>query len=173
MTIQNIAERIGISQAAIYRHFKDKHHIVDDLTDLAFLPPVTVSPSSGTCNPLDRLYSIVSRQVQELEKNPYLTAIAFQEEIFHEYPDVRAKFIRNGGQMEQAIAAIVKCGQNKGVFLTSVDPQAFAVIYVGSIRLAVQKWRNSDFGYSLMVESQKIVGELFKLLKGSGYAFGD
>lgn len=77
LTIQNIANRIGISQAAIYRHFEDKHQIVDHLSDLAFHLPLTAVQSPDTCNPAQRLHLIISGQIQELEKNPYLTAIVF------------------------------------------------------------------------------------------------
>lgn len=167
LTIKNIANRIGISEPAIYRHFKDKHEIVDELANLAFRFMLTDPPNPKRCDPTGRLYSIVSQKVQELEKNPYLTAIAFQEEVFHEYPDIRAKSRRGGEQMEQAVMEIVRCGQKRGIFCTSVDAHTFALIYVGSMRMVVQKWRNSGFAYSLVAESKKIIDELFKLLKGT------
>lgn len=165
LTIHNISLQIGISQAAIYRHFKDKHQIVASLAELALPRPLITPSSLSKCDPAYFLQQIICGQIQQLGKTPYLTAITFQEESFHEYPDIKEKFISYREEMERVVTASVRCGQKRGVFLTNVDPQTFAIIYVGSIRMAVQKWRSNDFSHSLIEECRKITTELFKLLE--------
>lgn len=167
LTIKNIAEQVGISQAAIYRHFSSKHHIVTELTDLVLLAPIVVVPDPDNCNPSHLLHRIIARQMQILAEKPYLTVITCQGEIFHEYEDIRENFIRHREHIEQQITSIVKCGQEKGIFLKTVDPEIFALIYMGSMRQSMQKWCSLGFGYSLPEEGKKIADELSKLLKGT------
>ena len=87
--MRNLAEQVGLSEAALYRHFRGKEDIVQNLTDLAcdFVP----AQGLGTAGPLDSLEELMYRQLRKLSTTPHLTAIVFEEELFREYPAVRAK----------------------------------------------------------------------------------
>jgi len=165
LTIRNLSEKIGISQAAIYRHFRDKNEIVDYLSDMVF-EPVTGIKLEQDSDPRAILERLMLQQMERLEENPHLTAITFQEEIFRGYPEVKAKFDRHRQGKEELLRRVVLLGQSKGVFLDSIDPEIFPLVFMGSMRMAVLKWRYGNYRYSLVEHGRKLAEEMWKLLRG-------
>lgn len=165
LTIRNISKNINISEAAIYRHFKNKKEIIEKLTDL-----IVNNPFWNEINVINEdLYSllqeIMRKQFKFLQDNPYLTSIVFQEEIFREYSDIGNKIKDCKKEKEKMIIKIIKIGQQKNIFNDKVNPSKFALLYMGAIRMSIINWRESNFSYSLNNEAHEITEELFKLLK--------
>jgi TetR/AcrR family transcriptional regulator, fatty acid metabolism regulator protein len=164
LTIRNIAERTNISEAALYRHFKNKKEIIDNLANLIFQSERFQFAEINKVDPVKLLESIIFEQMKEFEKNPYITAITFQEEIFREYPDIREKFNKHRKEREVFFSNIITLNQNKGLISKNVDPEAFALLFMGGIRMSVLKWKSADFSFSLGNEAIKVIRELFRLL---------
>ena len=165
LTIRNIANEIDISEAAIYRHFKNKEEIINKLSTRVFKKNNLVSKDLSDDNPFNILKNIFYKQIEVLEKEPYLTAILFQEEIFREYPDIRNKFKKHRRKNEKFIVNLIKKGKDKGYFRKDVDEESFALLFMGSLRLLILKWREANFSYSPKAEMDNIFEELSKLLK--------
>ena len=164
LTIRNIADRIGISEAAIYRHFKSKKQIIERLTDLLFKnscwQEIDYSVSS-----YDLLKRIMRGQFQLLQDNPRLTGVIFQEEIFREYDEIGEKIKKFRDLKEKKLIKIIESGKEKGEIAEEVEPEIFALLYMGSIRVSVIKWKENDFSGSLVGKEDKILEELFRMLK--------
>lgn len=166
LTLRKIAHRNKITEAAIYRHFQNKKDIIDHLCSILFIDnPVISSIQKQGQDPFSLLEEAMERQLAWIEANPKFTAILFQEELFLEYPDIREKFNFYRGHKEKTIEQLIFSAQQKGIVAPDVDPQIFALLYMGSIRISVLRWRSENFSYSLKGEAKKLTGELFKLLK--------
>lgn len=164
LTMRTIAQEIGISEAAIYRHFENKEELVSCLTELACDQEI-LQLEMG--DPLLWLGELMVRQLERINSTPHLTAVVFQEELFREYPEVAQKFAQHRANKEALIVGIVKLGQEQGLIDSQVDPNVFALIFMGSIRMAVVKWKELDFAYALPHEAKRIMGELTRFLKGA------
>ncbi len=164
LTIRNLADNVGLSEGAIYRHFKNKKEIVDKLTDLACGKLEDTRPDQDL-PASQQLMELMHHQFRRLEDNPYLSAVTFQEEIFRQYPGVKEKFDEHRKRREDAIVSIVEKGQKEGEFSENIDPEIFALIFMGSVRMSVFQWRHEDFSYSLAKKSRKIHAELTKMLE--------
>ena len=165
LTIRNISDKMNISEAAIYRHFKGKEDIIDQLTDLVFSEGCSFDIES-TENPVEVLKKFIDKQIEFFEKNPYLSIISFQDDMFREYPKIKEKFIHHQKKREDEIINLIQRGIEKNLIQNKVNPEVFASLYMGSIRLTVLKWKNSNFNYSLSDKLQEIKRELFKYLEG-------
>ena len=165
LTIRNISDKMNISEAAIYRHFKGKEDIIDQLTDLVFSEGCTFDIES-TENPVEVLKKFIDKQIEFFEKNPYLSIISFQDDMFREYPKIKEKFIHHQKKREDEIINLIQRGIEKNLIQNKVNPEVFASLYMGSIRITVLKWKNSNFNYSLSEKLQEIKRELFKYLEG-------
>ncbi|MCF8000405.1 MAG: TetR/AcrR family transcriptional regulator [Halanaerobiales bacterium] len=165
LTIRNISDKMNISEAAIYRHFKGKEDIIDQLTDLVFSEGCSFNIES-TKNPVEVLKKFIDKQIEFFEKNPYLSIISFQDDMFREYPKIKEKFIHHQKKREDEIINLIQRGIEKNLIQNKVNPEVFASLYMGSIRLTVLKWKNSNFNYSLSDKLQEIKRELFKYLEG-------
>ncbi len=165
LTIRKIADSCGITEAALYRHFENKEDLINSLTRPLFDQKMLPESTDEEKDPYQELYGFMYRQFSHLEKNPQLTAILFQEEIFRQYPDIRVKFNQHRQKREEKIMKLILSGQKQGIIDRGVKPRIFALLYMGSIRISVLRWRNEGFSYSLAEEADHITEELFKLLK--------
>lgn len=165
LTIRNIAEKMDISEAAIYRHFNGKEDIIDQLTDLVFTQGCSLNIKSKK-DPIETLKKFIDKQIDFFETNPYLSIISFQDDMFREYPQIKEKFINHQKKREEEIIKLIKRGIEQNLVQKKVNPEAFASLYMGSIRITVLKWKNSNFNYSLKDKLQDIKIELFKFLEG-------
>ncbi|SRR6056297_296517 len=165
LTVRGIAEELGISEAALYRHFAGKKDIIDQLTDLVF-DQECVLEINDDADGLKILSDIIIEQAKKFEKNPFLSIISFQDEMFREYPAIKEKFNEHQKEREQEIIYVIKKGIKEGKIRKDINPKAFASIFMGSIRVTVLKWKNNNFSYSLKKELKKIKKELMKYLAG-------
>ncbi|KXA89715.1 hypothetical protein AKJ62_02485 [candidate division MSBL1 archaeon SCGC-AAA259D14] len=164
LTVRNIADRIGISEPAIYRHFDKKEEIVRGLAERVFRKDCS-RPDLESCENLhDLLRDILRDQFEMLEENPHVTSVLFQSQIFREYPEVEELFIDHRKEKEDYLKEIVKRGQEKGFFSKDVDEEVFALLFMGAVRMSVLKWKDEEFSYSLIRKTDQIVGELFRML---------
>lgn len=164
LTIRNIAERIDISEAAIYRHFKNKKEIIDKLTDLVFSEECEFEINSKK-DVIEIFNIFIDQQIERFEKNPYLAIISFQEDIFREYKDIKEKFIEHQKQREKELKKLIIKGQKENIIKKEINPEVFASVFMGSIRITVSKWKNSNFSYSLKEKLDEIKRELLVYIK--------
>lgn len=165
LTIRNIADDIDVSEAAVYRHFKNKKEIIAKLADKFFCHDKKIESISPEDNTIAKLRKIMEKQFEIFSKNPLLTVITFQEEIFREYPEIWEKFNKHREKREEMLKNIIVRGKKKDEIAQNIDPEAFTLLFMGAIRISVIRWRSSDFSFSIIDEGKKVFQELLKLIK--------
>ena len=162
LTIKNIAEKIKLTEAAIYRHFKSKKEIIECLVDLVFKKNQIDDPVG---DPAALLKEIMFKRIEQFKKEPRMTAITFQEEIFSEYPDIRDKFKQQWKTNEGILLKIIERGQKEGFFSPDVNPKSFVLIYMGSMRMILYQWKRDNFSEQIDKIAPFIIKDLFKILE--------
>jgi len=165
LTIRNMAKQINISEAGIYRHFNNKEEIISELCNLVFYKNQFWNKNISQIDPFELLSKIIMKQLKILGDNPFLSAILFQEEIFSEYPKIKEKFNYHRIRNEKIITEIILNGQKSGAISHNLDPAVFAILYMGSIRIIVLKWRYSNFAYHLEEEAKRVIQQLFMFIR--------
>ncbi|MDD3656251.1 MAG: TetR/AcrR family transcriptional regulator [Atribacterota bacterium] len=164
LTIRNIADKIGISEAAIYRHFKNKEEIISELCNLVFAKNKFWCKKTSIKNPQKLLQDIMLNQLKILIENPYLSAILFQEDIFTEYPKIKIKINQHRNRNENILKDIINEGQKNFKISPKINPSVFAILYMGSIRILVLKWRESNFSYPMDEEAKQVLKQLLDFI---------
>lgn len=165
LTIRKIAEKIGITEAALYKHFNSKKEIITSLINKLFKENVFYEKIDEKEKPEKVLLKIMKRQFSYLSDRPKMTAILFSEEIFREYPEIKDKFIKQRDKREKILTDFIKKAQKRRKIPQNLNAHNFALLYMGSIRISVLRWKNKDFSYSLEEQAKIITDTLFKLLK--------
>ena len=144
LTLRRVAEGLGISEAAIFRHFKDKEDLIDLLASKVF------DQYMGNGEPEDGedieagLLAMMTAQFSSFQEAPEATSVLFQEELFRQYPAVKARFDERRHQRANRIASMIRDAQAKHQVAEAVDPDTFALIYMGAMRTTVLEWRSKD-----------------------------
>ncbi|NLJ81064.1 MAG: TetR/AcrR family transcriptional regulator [Firmicutes bacterium] len=163
LTMRSLAQRVGLSEAAIYRHFRHKEDLIQNLTNQTCDP--LLAEGLEKSDPWEALQKLMQRQLQRLSEKPQLTAIIFQEELFSEYPQIKQKLMAHQKEKKELIQSALARGQKEGVFKPNIEKEIFTLIYMGSVRMAALNWKESGFSYSLPKQGERILSLIESLLK--------
>ncbi len=161
LTVRNIGGRIGISDAAIYRHFTSKEDMMNVLTERLFRKPVRRPQGDAVLE----LEAIMTARVESFEQRPALAAVMFNENLLREFPGVREAFDRHRRATHALIATVVRDGQRRLRITTDLDPEAFATLFMGGLRMMVLEWRAGGCAHPLSEGQAPVMGLLCRLLE--------
>jgi AcrR family transcriptional regulator len=164
LTLRRVAEGLGISEAAFFRHFKDKEDMINLLASKVF-DHYMVRESNGYEDVEAGLLRLMIDQFSSFQKTPEATSVLFQEEIFREYPAVKARFDTRRHQRANRIASMIRDAQAKHQVAEAVDPDTFALIYMGAMRTAVLEWRSEGCTSDLVSKADTLHSHLIRILR--------
>ena len=165
LTIRNVASAIGVSEAAVYRHFESKHDLLKAiLTYLnSMLSPRFDALLESKAPAFEALLSFLSELFTLLEHNTAFTLMLFAEETFNVDPQLQTELL---SLMEGNLARLVLFFQKaieKGACRSDLEPGHLAVITFGSIRLSVSRWHLQGANTSLTNQATPIANSLITL----------
>lgn len=166
LTMNNIAQQIGISEPAIYRHFKNKKEIL--LTILAQFKrrsefqakQARFFESSG----IILIETIFLEYISQFTKSPPLAAVVFAEEAFRGEEEVLDEMLSVMTLAHTTIADVVGRAQMKGEIRHDVSHEHLAFMILGSLRMLVKQWSMSGYAFDLQQESARMWNSLKTLL---------
>jgi AcrR family transcriptional regulator len=148
-TTRRLADKIGISEPALYRHFANKDEII--ISILMKMEELW----SGLLTEVDKVSSVeekiclfIMMHFHYIENNRDILAVLFADEYLRLHEKIRSMMYEVTGKrftflltlLENEIAA----GRIRGN-----NPRALAIIIIGAIRTTALNWRNSGYSYSL------------------------
>jgi AcrR family transcriptional regulator len=166
LTIKNLSNAIGISEPAIYRHYKNKKEILVNIIDFfsATTEQKITEIAQSDLPSFDKLRQAFDFQFSRLQKNPALISVISSEEIYQgeKYLKERIKEITLlvAGQLE----AIVKEGQEKDEIRADLPSSQVALIIMGAMRMMMAKWQLFDQKIDLVEEGSKILESILMLV---------
>ncbi|MDH5716248.1 MAG: TetR/AcrR family transcriptional regulator [Spirochaetia bacterium] len=165
LTIAEIASKIGISDAAIYKHFKSKNDILMALIDLIGDGLTGILSDNTEKKPEERLVNILKKQLQLIEKNPGLPRLLFSDYVQVHDKALKEKMLKIIMSYINGIKAILKDGISQKYFRDDLNPNAAAYAFLGLIQSNIIVWSLSDFSFSLTKTHSDIWQVLLKGLK--------
>ena len=149
VTVRRIAKQVGISEAAIYRHFKSKRDILSLLADHIehdLLADFTTAGTQGR-TPLEVLDSVLKGHLSAIERR---RGISFQ--VIAEIISLGDKKLnRRVSDTLDKYVSCLKCllceGIGTGEVREDVDPEATATIIFGTIQGLVNIWALSNYSF--------------------------
>ncbi|HTN09255.1 TetR/AcrR family transcriptional regulator [Agriterribacter sp.] len=171
LTTKNLATDIGLSEAALYRHFKSKNEIMLGLLDYFMLEMkerVSAIAAKEGRTPSELLKDIFTSQLKTFAQKPAIVSVIFSEGIFQFNKELMEKVSDMMEMMQVEIDAIIKRGQQEGSFRDFVGPSTVSTIIMGSMRLAVMKWKIFGHQSDLVKEGNKVLNGVLKMVEKTG-----
>jgi TetR/AcrR family transcriptional regulator len=147
LTIKNISSRNHISEAAIYRHFSDKHAILMALVD-AFKENLlhTINyPLKNYQNPLKRLQEIMRSHMLFTEKSKGILFSITGEAVHCNDDELRQKILNVIELYKSEIKKILQEAKAKELIQKSIDLDAVSLSFFGLIQTAIIRYALTNF----------------------------
>ncbi len=166
-TTRRLAEKVGVTEPALYRHFKNKDHILSEVCrfDTARSEKhISAVMNNEDIGPVEKLRKVFITLCEYFNSNPSSSAVIFSEEIFRDQDKLSATVWKTMQKRQQLLSNIIKEGQRLGEIDSSIDSEDMAFIFQGALRLLVSRWRLSKYNFDLKERGERLGESLLKLL---------
>lgn len=163
LTIKNLSEKLGISEPAIYRHFKSKFDILDAILDRFDHHQEALGISNSDLSAIKKLESMFLTRCKKFSQNPHVTRVIFSEEIFQSEKALSDKIFSIISKTQNEITQTILVAQTKGEITDNIPAEHISHIFLGTLRLLVTRWRLSNFSFNLIEESENYWKTLEKI----------
>ncbi len=167
LTIKNLATKIGVTEAALYRHFKSKREIVTMI--LSYFEELSNRVLNEICEsnnaPLDNIRKFVEDRYILFSKNPDLAKVMFSEELFKNDPTFKGQFQCIMHKHKQAMESYLIQAQRDGNIKKDISSIQLFRIIIGSMRFTVTQWNLSDGAFDLQKEGSDLFESIIKLIR--------
>ena len=170
VTTQAIADRVGIAQPTVFRHFKTRDEIfagaIAWLADQLF--EALDAGIGGDMAADRRLEALVSTQLAFVSRHRGLPRMLFSDRLHLESPMLKKVVQRVMARYTGRIAEVIRAGVESGCFDRSVDPEQGARYVVATIQGVIMRWSIFDFDFSLEGEAEPLSDFFRAALKSRG-----
>lgn len=158
VTVRRVAEEIGVSEAAIYRHFKSKRDVlsflVDDIEDTLLSDLAEQNPDKSA--PVDVLEKIMKGDISAVEQRRGVSFQVIAEIISFGDKKLNKKVYDIIEKYISRIEKIISEGVKAGIFRQDIDPHAAATLYFSMIQGLVNIWALSSYEFNLEQRYQSV-----------------
>ena len=163
VTTERIAERLGISQPAIFRHFPRKGMVWSAAATLLGEEMKKAWDAVQGGLPAERrLRALALAHLAYIESTPGLLAILFSRELHTENEALRTGLAENQTRFQARLAGIVQEGTKDGRFRGDLDPSDTAFLVLAVVQSLAMRWSLSAKRFSLIAEGERLLDALMR-----------
>ena len=160
LTIKNLSTAIGVTEAALYRHFPGKTEIIqamvsrfeEDVDDIGELRGWTAVEAA------------LVRRTELVLAKPALARVLFAEELFKDSPEI-AQILH--GMMQRHHKIMIRYFQeaiDDGVIRADIPMDTLFRLILGPLRLLIKQWGLSDGAFDLRAKRDEMLKFMKELL---------
>src|SRR5690606_36003303 len=168
LTTKNLAADIGLSEAALYRHFKSKNDILVGMLTyfiIGMQEKINSIIQDEKNSPPAVIKAIFNNQLNTFIKNPAIVSVIFSEGIFQFNGTLSNKLSEMMDLMHKEISTIIRKGQDEGSFNKLLSPNTTTTMIMGSMRMVVLKWKLSGNKSNLVKDGQAMLNGILKMIE--------
>lgn len=157
LTTARIAKTVGISEANLYRHFKNKDAIllavIDSIDNTLTNNLKTVRKEDITS--LKKMGRIFNLHLSYINDNRGIPRVVFSSEILFT-KEIRKKLSSFVDRYLEMLAEVLEEGAKDGSIRKGINSRAMASLFIGMIQLNALRWLLNDFQSPLSKEGGKL-----------------
>lgn len=151
VSAQAIAERVGIAQPTVFRHFSTREKILQAVIDwiAQHLLGLVGNVAAGSGSATERLQQLIARQLDFIARHRGLPRLMFSERLHQGSPILKASINKVMDRWTDTVAGLIAEGQADGSFRGDLDAEETARLVLAMIQGLVMRWSISDFSFDL------------------------
>lgn len=167
LTTKNLAQEMGFSESALYRHFSNKEDIIVLLLQhlaismKARLEAIVQSEVTASV----KLTAVFNSQFQFFSQNPHFVVAVLSEGLFDESEKINQAIMQLVHYKTQLISGLFEEGKQQKEFNLELATPDMVHITVGCFRMMMLKWKFSGFQIDLIQQGNAIMTTNFNLMK--------
>lgn len=157
LTTARIAKAVGISEANIYRHFRNKDDVVMAVIDS--IETTLTDNLKAVCEEdvtsLKKIERIFNLHLAYISDNRGIPRVVFSSEILFT-KDIRKKLSSFVDRYLEMLAGILEEGTKDGSIKRGINARAMASLFIGMIQLNALRWLLDNFRSPLTKEGGRL-----------------
>jgi AcrR family transcriptional regulator len=157
VTVRRIAKEIGVSEGALYRHFKSKHDILSLMVERIQEDLVTdIKEGAAGQTPLGTLDSALRNHMSSMEQRKGVSFQVIAEIISLGDKKLNRQASEALDKYAGHIRDLLSEGIEAGEIRRDVDPEKAATLITAAIQGLVSRWALSNYGFNLEQEYDSV-----------------
>ena len=167
LTTKKLAQEMGFSEAAIYRHFENKEAIIVGLLEFlkADMDQRLAAAIKENNTPESKFKAISKSQFDFFSDNPHFVVAVFSDGLLEASEKINQAILHLMQTKISYLMPVILDGQQKGIFTQSITSEELVHIIIGSFRLQMFKWKIANFQFDLRRNGQNIIESLLTIIK--------
>lgn len=167
VTTQAIADRVGIAQPTVFRHFKTRDAIFAAV--IGWIAENLFKAISAGANPDDpaeeKLRLLIQRQLTFISKHRAIPKVLFSDLLHLESPQLKAALQQVMQRYSKRVTELLHEGVQTGRLREDLEPEETARYVAALIQGLVLRWSIYEFSFSLEKEAESVWKFLWLALK--------
>lgn len=142
ITTKRLAHEVGVVEGALYRHIKTKFDIFSMILDISdrLIDQKFKEYETRKLDPSAALREFFVFAVDFLEDSPGIYLLLFSDALYVENKALLRQFKTFITDLKDRFEALIRRGIRERVFRSDLNPQTFAILYLGVIQTSFTLW---------------------------------
>jgi TetR/AcrR family transcriptional regulator len=166
VTTGAVAAAIGVTQAALFRHFPTKamlwQAVAEDVADR--LTTAWDTALQGSAGPIPRLTALVAAQLDQIAATPALPMLLFSRELNVDNALLRAAFRGRLAAFQSLLVQEISAGQTAGLLRSAVTARDAAMLLTSLVQGVAIRWSLGARDFTLRNEGLRLLDVQLQLL---------
>ncbi len=152
ITVRRIAQEVGISEAAIYRHFKSKKEILLFLADHIerdLLGDIAIRGGAGDTAPLAIMDAVLRNHISAINQRRGVSFQIIAEIISLGDKELNKRISNTINEYIGRLRGLLSEGVKAGEVREDINLEATSILLFGMIQGLVNMWALSNYGFDL------------------------
>ena len=165
LTIKTLANKVGVTEPALYRHFDNKLEILKAIISYFQnkMKPA-IEKLNRSAKALDKIEKFILEHLRIINSNPDFAKVIFSEANFQNEETLILKVNNMMKKSHKILETVVQKGQNNGEIRNDISSLSIVRMIIGSLRLLVTQWSMSGMIFNLQSEGEQLCDDLKKII---------
>ncbi len=166
LTMKYIGSKLGISDAALYKHFESKDDIVMAVVDefaalsLDVLHDIENRPISSCA----KVKAFFINRCELFTRNKAMAAVMFSEDFLSHNPRLEEKLAAVAAEHKSILENFFTQGQYSSEIRSDINIRHLFSLVIGTLRFLVVQWRGSAYSFDLIKQGSEVWESLEKMI---------